>query len=293
MPKSMTGFGMGKAAAGGVQVEVELGSVNRKVFDVRVSLPRSLSVLEPRVRELVQEKISRGNVTATVRVSVSSHANPQGVVVDTGLSKAFIRELRKTAKELGLVDDLKASTLLRLPEVLQCRHLMDDSERVWRLLKRALNQALGALVAMRKMEGAALGTDLNARLKKLRQRMVFLREQAPLVPERYREKLHKRLTDAGLGAECRDETIAREIVIFADRSDISEEIVRLDSHFKQASGLMRSSNPAGRALDFICQEMFREINTIGSKANDARISTEVIQFKTELESVREQVQNIE
>lgn len=293
MLSSMTGFGMGKASAGGMHVEAELGAVNRKVFDVRVSLPRSLSVLEPRVRELVQEKITRGHVTVTVKVSVSGNAGPKAVAVDRLLSKAFIRELRTTAHELGLEDDLKASTLLRLPEVIQCRRLTDDSERVWRLLKRALKQALAELTAMRKAEGSMLASDLSARLAKLKKRVDFLKKQAPVVPERYRKKLQKRLGDAGLAGECRDEAVAREIVLFADRADISEETVRLDSHLSQAAGLMRSGKPAGRTLDFICQEMFREANTIGSKANDGRISTEIIQFKADLERIREQVQNIE
>lgn len=293
MASSMTGFGMGKAAGGGLMVDVEVGSVNRKVFDVRVGLPRSLAVLEPRVREIVQEKISRGSVTVTVRVCASGQADPRGMVVDRALSRAFVRELRRTAGELGLADDLTASALLRLPEVLQYRQATDDSESVWGPLEQALRRALRDLLTMRRTEGAALARDLGARMEKLKKRLASLREVAPLVPERYREKLRRRLTEAGLDGARMDDAVAREIVLFADRSDISEEIVRLDSHVQQVAGLLRSRKPVGRALDFLCQEMFREINTIGSKANDIGIACDVVHFKTEMETVREQVQNIE
>lgn len=291
--RSMTGFGVGEASGAGLKIEVEMSAVNRKQFDVRVGLPRAHVVLEPRVRELIQKGIARGNVTVTVRVSVADGSQLKGISVDRSLSRALLRQLRQTAKELGLADDLTASSLLRLPEVIQCKELSEDSEKVWLLLKKALRQALGELNAMREAEGATLASDLQARLAKLRRRLKALQKLAPLVPARCRVNLHKRLKTAGLGVGQLDEVVAREIALFADRSDISEEIVRLDSHFQQAEQLMGSRKPVGRALDFVCQEMFREINTIGSKGNDARISRQVIHFKTELESVREQVQNIE
>ena len=291
--KSMTGFGAGHATLAGLKVDVELGSVNRKQFDLRVSLPRTLAVLEPRVRELVQSRVARGSLTATVRISVSGRSQLEGVTVDQHLSEVYVKALRRTAKELHLDDDLTASVLLRLPEVIRYREITEDSDKVWKLLKKALGQALNELVAMRQREGASLADDLLKRFDHLTARRASLCTLAPKVPERYRARLAKRLADAGIGTSELDEVIARELVVFVDRADITEELVRLESHFKQAHRLMRTKTPTGRALDFLCQEMFREINTVGSKGNDARISKEVISFKAELEAIREQVQNIE
>jgi uncharacterized protein (TIGR00255 family) len=291
--KSMTGFGAGHASAGGLKVDVELGSVNRKQFDLRVSLPRTLAVLEPRVRERVQSRVARGSLTATVRISVSGRSQLEGVTVDQHLSQVYVKALRQTAKELHLEDDLTASVLLRLPEVIRYREITEDSDKVWRLLKKALSAALAELVDMRKREGASLADDLEARLERLATRRDTLLALAPKVPERYRARLRKRLAEAGVGIGDVDDVVARELVVFVDRADITEELVRLESHFKQARRLLRMKTPAGRSLDFLCQEMFREINTIGSKGNDSRISKEVISFKAELEAIREQVQNIE
>jgi len=290
---SMTGFGTGEHTGSGLTVEVEIGSVNRKQFDVRVALPRSLSVLEPRVREYLGNRVARGSLTATVRVRVSSGSRLKSIAIDEHLSRAFITRLRRTARALQLDDDLSASSLLRLPEVVQYRELTEDSGKVWNVLRRALKQAVGELTAMREREGAALARDLTARFTRLKKRLESIRKQAPRVPERQRRALQKRLREAGCCTGELEAAVAREIVMFAERCDITEEIVRLDSHFAQVDRMLRAKKPVGRALDFVCQELLREINTIGSKANDARISGHVIHFKTELESVREQVQNIE
>lgn len=290
---SMTGYGQGEAAAGGIRVEVELNSVNRKQFDVRVSLPKALLTLESRVYELIHKMISRGYVTGIVRISVSGKTRRGAASVDVDAAGVYVRALRKAAEDLGLKDDLTARALVYLPEVVQYQDLAADTERVWRLLKRALNEAISRLVNMREVEGAALEKDLAVRFERLKQCLDSIRKLAPLVPRKYRKMLEKRLKNAGLKFKADDQVLMKELVLFADRSDISEEIVRLDSHFGQASKLVYSRKPAGRTLDFICQEMFREINTIGSKANNAAISRHVIRFKADLEAIREQVQNVE
>ncbi len=291
--KSMTGFGSGSASSGGLNVEVELGSVNRKQLDIRVSLPRNLSVLEPRIREVVQGKINRGNLNVSIKISSSGQAKDSHISVDKDMSKAYVRELRKVATELKLSDDLKASVLLRLPDVIRYKSAADNTDKVWALLRKALLSALSELVAMRKVEGTVLAVDLKARFAKLAVNLAKLQKIAPTVSKQYGKRLQQRLDDAGLKGEDLTAAVARELIVFVDRADITEELVRLDSHFKQVAGLMRTTKPTGRALDFLCQEMFREINTIGSKGNDTRVSKEVISFKAELESIREQVQNIE
>lgn len=291
--RSMTGYGRGEAAARGIRVEVELNSVNRKQFEVRLNLPRALVPLESRMVELVQSSISRGQVTGGVAVHVAESLKHRSFRIDSMLASSCIAELRRTAGKLELNDDLSASVLLELPGVVTQCCVADDADYVWPVLEKALKGAIRQLVAMRSREGTALGKDLGRRLTVLETCLTGVRSLAPDVTRRYRETLVKRLGQAGLVLDPSDPLLARELAVFADRSDISEEITRLESHLQQARGLMRSSEPAGRTLDFLAQEMFREINTIGSKANEVQITRQVIEFKTELERIREQVQNIE
>lgn len=291
--RSMTGYGRGGAVASGIRVETEINSVNRKQLEVRMNLPRSLSSLESRMVELIQSAVSRGQVSGSVVVQVSEALRQKSLKVDHALAASYVGELRRTAKELGLADDLSASVLLDLPEVVSYCGADQNADAVWPVLGKALKAALKDLVAMRVREGVALGADLLHRLKRLRKLLDCVNTEAPLVTERYRETLRKRLVQAGVNLGDCDPLMIRELAVFADRSDITEEITRLDSHLKQALGLLKAVDPAGRTLDFLSQEMFREINTIGSKANEVRITRHVIEFKTELERFREQVQNIE
>ena len=290
---SMTGYGCGEASAGGIKLDVELSSVNRKQFDVRVSLPRALASLESRIREVVHNSISRGHVTGIVRIGLSSSTRAKGVAVDTALAAAYIRDLRRAACELGLQDDLTARSLTYLQDVIQHEDVLEDTAKIWRLARKALKSALEQLTEMRRTEGAVLEKDMRQRLGALGNRAARIRKLAPNVTAKYRTALRRRLKSAEIDLKDFDERVLKELAIFADRSDISEELVRLESHFEHAAKLMSSGKPSGRGLDFLCQEMFREINTIGSKASDKSISRHVIEFKTELESLREQVQNVE
>jgi len=289
----MTGYGRGEATSGGVEVVVELSSVNRKQFDLRLNMPRSLAALDSQISKLVRAAVSRGCVTGSVRVTVTGKARSGGIRVDMDAATAGVKALRAAAAKLDLADDLKASTLMRLPDVVCFEDVGQDSQKVWPVLKRALREALKQLVAMRLTEGAALEKDLLKRLAKLERRVGQIQRLAPSVPRRYRAALMERLADAKLPVTLSEEQLAKEVAMFADRCSISEELVRLGSHFEQAQQIMERKEPTGRAFDFLCQEFLREINTIGSKANDARLSRHVIAFKTELECVREQVQNIE
>lgn len=290
---SMTGFGRGDAARSGVKVDVELSSVNRKQFDVRISLPRSLSVLESRIYELIHKSVRRGHVQGVVRVVSAGNGNGRRAVVDRAVAAAYISELRNAASDMELEDDLSIRSLLMLPEVVRLESVSDDTEKVWLLLKRALTKAVKELRDMQRHEGQALQKDILARIAKLERRVVQIKKLAPGVVKRYRKLLKQRLANAGVQIGGDSQGLLKEVAVFADRCDISEEITRLDSHFDQARKIIASKDPAGRALDFLCQEMFREINTIGSKANNGSIASHVVLLKTELESVREQVQNVE
>lgn len=291
--RSMTGYGRGTATIGGVKVDVELSSVNRKQFDVRLNLPRSLAALESVMIEIIHGAVSRGHVTGTVSVAVSDRTRQQGCRVDGRLAAAYVRELRELARGLKIADDLGAAALLRLPEVVQYHYAEEDVSVVRPVAEQALRKALAALVRMRGKEGAALARDLSGRFRQLDGRLRLIARLAPGVAERYRGLLIERLQRAGMPNVKEDEAVMRDLALFADRCDISEEITRLESHLHQAGELSKSTEPVGRTLDFLAQEMFREINTIGSKANDIDIVKHVIHFKTELERVREQVQNVE
>jgi len=293
MLRSMTGYGRGEAAAGGIRVEAEVSSVNRKQLDVRLNLPRSLAAFESRLVELVQVSVSRGQVSGGVALHVSSAARRKGARVDRPLASAYVRELREAAMALGLRDDLAASVLLELPDVVRHLDVEQDADDIWPVLRLAFRAALTQLVAMREREGGTLKRDLDLRISRLAKVLMPVRKAAPAVVGKYRVALMDRLQRAGVTVTAGDPQLVKELAVFADRSDISEEITRLESHLKQARGLLSAKEPAGRTLDFLAQEMFREINTIGSKANDVVITRRVIQFKTELERIREQVQNIE
>ena len=290
----MTGRGAAAAAGRLARVEVELSSVNRKQLDVDVGLPRFLAAYESRVLELVQNRLSRGRVTGDVRVTWAEAAQAAGARVDLGLARAAVGALRAAAKKLDLPDDLKASDLLALPGLVALEHGERDLAALWPTVRQALEAALAKLQAMRKKEGAALGRDLRARLGILRKLAREIADRAPGVAETYRANLLRRIAAALPGSDlAADERLLKEVALFADKADVVEELVRLDSHFRQAEDLLKAGGVVGRALDFLVQEMGREINTVGSKANDAEIVRRVVAAKAELERFREQVQNVE
>lgn len=291
--RSMTGYGRGVAAAGGLRVEIRATSINRKQLDVQVNFAREFAELEPRLQAVVRGALSRGRITLLVDVTRSAAVRRQEVRVDEDLAAAYQAALQKATKRLGLPDNVDATFLMGLPEVVQLVPPAQELERVWTIAQRALAAALKALVAMRTREGAALRRDIETRLAGLEKRAAQIATFAPEVSRRYREQLLARLREAGQGDLAADERVIREVALFADRADITEELTRLRSHFAQVRDLLGGREPPGRALDFLAQELFREINTIGSKANATAISHIVVGFKAELEQIREQAQNIE
>ncbi len=290
--KSMTGFGEGTASANGIHVAVEMSSVNRKQLDVNLTLPRNLVALDARIQSLVRQEFSRGRISGVVRVEATDGST--GIVkIDSKLAAQYVDGIRAVAQKLKLTDDLSAATLARLPGLVSVEQDDLDADHVAVALDGAMEKALRGLAKMRAAEGKALATDLRERLALLEEGMKSIHTCSAGVVESYRQKLLQRLAEAGLENLAADERIVKEIALFADRCDISEELTRLKSHLMQARKLLRSAEPVGRTLDFLCQELFREINTVGSKANEIEITRHVVAFKTELERIREQVQNVE
>ncbi|MBN8247675.1 MAG: YicC family protein [Verrucomicrobia bacterium] len=288
----MTGYGRGELVHEGSRVVAELRAVNRRQAEVSVRLPPEMEALEARVRDEVLKAVSRGRVD--VRISAELPAGATGSRLNAPLAEAYVRELRALAARLGIDGDLTLDAVLRCPGLFQTAAGGEEPDALWACVAPALRQALDALNGMRTDEGEALAADLGSRIEAMRTAVARIQAQAPGVLLRYREQMLQRIRAAGLesiGAD--DERVLKEVVLFADRSDINEELTRLQSHFTQFEAARNAREPVGRKLDFLAQEMNREVNTIGSKANDAAIAADVVLLKTELERFREQAQNIE
>ena len=290
--KSMTGYGRGECSRNGMKFTVELNSVNRKQNDISINLPRELVELEPRIRDGINARVSRGRLNVVVAHHLGAKT-AQHIEIDHALAKAYAKAAHRLAKEMKIAEGLTVDALFKTPGVVKITESMIDIEAVWPSVEIALQKALDDLVKMREKEGKFLRDDLAKRLKIIREKIDKIRSQAPEVGKRYQQQLRERIKNAGVEIPIDDERLIKEVVFFADRSDISEELTRLESHLKQFQSSFDSKEPVGRTLDFLVQEMGREVNTMGSKANDATISQLVVQCKAELEKIREQVQNIE
>lgn len=293
--RSMTGFGRAEAAWSHWTFCVEISSVNRRQFDCAMTLPRELNALEAPLVTCIREWIQRGYVKLGLRMAQASGSDPNGLhpKLNLPLARGYLEVLRAAAHDLDLPDRLDARLLTTLPGVLSLDMPVIDSAAVWPAVEKACRAALADLDRMRVREGRKLRHDLKRRVRMLKRVLAVIGRLAPKTPSRYRETLLKRLRHATLPIATDDPALLREVALFADRCDISEERIRLGSHLDQLVGLIDGPEPCGRPLDFLCQECFREINTIGSKSADAAITREVVRFKSELEAVREQAQNIQ
>jgi uncharacterized protein (TIGR00255 family) len=289
---SMTGFGRGSATSETWHATVEINSVNRKQAEVVVQAPRELSELDGRIRKTVLGVVSRGRIQVSINLERGQGALAT-IRVDTILARAFHHAFTELSHAVGQEVLPAAADYLRQPGILNTGGGEIDAEDAWQTIKPALDEALAALATMRETEGSHLKEDLLARLDILAAFVAKITADAPARPIRQRELLAKRLREAGLDLDLSDERVVRELALFADRCDVSEELTRLDSHFTKFREYLDAAEPPGRALDFLCQELFREFNTIGSKANDAGIAQTIVEAKTELEKIREQVQNVE
>ncbi len=292
--KSMTGYGRGECSQDGFKVTVELSSVNRKQSEISVALPREIEMLESQVRDLINRYIARGRLNVRVALHAGTSNFAARMHLNIPLAKAYARELNRLARQLKLPGPVTLDQLARAPGVFQTDEQLVEEEDFWPAVQKALKKALIEMVKMREREGACLAKDLKERVVTMRKATNAIQKHAPTVAKRYREQLIERIKISGLEAPVDgDERLLKEVVYFADRADISEELTRLQSHFQQFEDCLRSREPIGRTLDFLAQEMNREINTIGSKANDSLISRQVVTLKAELERFREQAQNVE
>jgi uncharacterized protein (TIGR00255 family) len=289
--RSMTGYGRGESAQNGSKFTVELNSVNRKQNDVLVSLPREIAELEPRIRDLIHTEVSRGRLTVVVAHHAS--AGSSQLALDRQLARTYFESMIVLQRELGAGGDISIETILRAPGVLRVPEEQVSVDDAWPRIEAALKAALRDLVKMRENEGKHLAKDLIKRLKTLRESVRKIRALQPAVVKRYRTSLHERIQKAGVDLPLDDERLLKEVIFFADKCDITEELTRLESHFAQFAHQLRKNEPVGRTLEFMSQEIAREFNTIGAKANDVEISQLVVTCKAELEKIREQLSNIE
>ncbi len=288
MVKSMTGFGRGRGITASQVVTVELSTVNRKQFDASIWLPREWMSFEVPLLNCLKQSIGRGAVKCAVNVK------PLADGESTDVLAARFKMIKHSAEALGIAIQPSLSDLVALSTATELLPVPEPSNEIWAVVEQATQAALEHLTAMRLHEGERIAMDIRERLGRLHTMFARIREIAPSLPACYCETLQKRIDELMTGGKVLDEGILeREVALFADRCDISEELTRLDAHFAHAETLLTGDAPCGRSLDFLCQEFFREINTTGSKCASNEISHLVIEFKTLLETVREQVQNLE
>lgn len=292
MIKSMTGFGWSGVNELGYEISIELKGVNHRYFDLHTRISRRYSFLEEKIKEELKKKLNRGRLEISINIE-KTNDTVRNIKVDKGLALAYYESLKDLADNLNISSDFKVIDIFRLPDVFNLADDQEDPELVWMVLGKALDEAVDRLVEMRGKEGANLGKDILARNAYILSTVEILEKRAPMVAQEYQDKLRNRIkdmTNAGIVDETR---IIQEAAIFADKASITEEIVRLKSHIKHLDELLDADDAVGRKCDFLVQEMFREINTIASKANDIEMSQIVVDVKAELEKIREQLQNIE
>jgi uncharacterized protein (TIGR00255 family) len=293
MANSMTGFGRGEASGHGYHFTVELKAVNHRFFEVSVRMPRNLNVLEERIRKILQGKIQRGRIDVFVNVK-ENEEKKRLVKVDKDLALSYDKTLKDLALTLKTPYETDIYRLAALPEVFSVEDLETDFELLWEPLSRATAEALNGFMQMRQVEGERLAEDLLNRLHSIREAKDEIAGYSDTVVSDYQSRLRERIQVLlGESAILDEAKLASEVAFFADRVSITEELVRLQSHIDQCQEALKSTEAVGRKLDFLVQEMNREINTIGSKANNLNISQLVVQMKSELEKIREQVQNLE
>ncbi len=292
MIKSMTGFGRGECSDEFRKITVELKSVNHRYLDINIRMPRKLNVFESSVRAAVKERITRGKLDVYVNCEDLAEGEVS-VKYNRAVAVEYLVHLREMAKELSLEDDVRVSSLSRYPDVFSSEEAPLNEEEVLPLIEKALAAALSQLVEVREREGRELQIDLEEKLQHMSESVDKVEERGPQIAAEYRERLDQKVRDLLDNVQIEESRLASEIVIFADKICTDEETVRLRAHIHSMLDTFQTEGDVGRKLDFIAQEMNREANTILSKANDLETSELAIELKTEIEKVREQIQNIE
>ncbi|MEE0945156.1 MAG: YicC/YloC family endoribonuclease [Clostridia bacterium] len=292
MIKSMTGYGRNEAVIDGKKIYCEIKSVNHRYSDYSIKVPRNFGFLEDKIKKVASEKISRGKVDIYVGIEYCESSDRK-IYLNSELAKEYLTALGQMRDELGLRDDISVMNVARLPDIFRAERLEEDEDKLWDAVSSVVRTALDEFTAMREREGERIEKDLTARIEYMRSVAAKVEERSPETVEEYKNKLYSKIKDVLDGKEVDEARVLTEVAIFADKIAVNEETVRLCSHFDEFYKIISSDEPAGRRLDFLIQEINREINTTGSKANDIEISRYVVELKGETEKLREQVQNIE
>ncbi len=292
MIRSMTGFGRSEKVTESCKISVEIKSVNHRYLDLSIKMPKKFNHFEADIRNLLKEDVQRGKVDVFITYEDYSENN-ETLHYNESLAKEYLECFRKMEDDLDITNDVKVSVLARMPEVLTMEEVIEDEESIWNLLSGSIKEAAGQFVESRVKEGEHLKNDLLEKLDHMLDNVDYIEERSPQILEEYRTKLEDKVKELLASSDIDESRILTEVAIFADKICVDEETVRLKSHIDQMKSELTNGGNVGRKLDFIAQEMNREANTILSKANDLEISDHAIVLKTEIEKVREQVQNIE
>lgn len=292
MANSMTGFGLGEYKDDNYYVTVEIKAVNQKFLDINCRFPRKLSFLEDRVRGLVKNILSRGHVEIFVKFETRCSSGVE-LIYDINLAKQYYDVLCKIKEEFSLNTQITHSEIVNFPDVVTTLEAKEDEDVLWNCLKVAVEKALNQLVSMREIEGKQLVSDILMRTNLLETMINDVEKYSDRIVDEYKDKLYARIKDIMNNVDVDEVRLAQEVAIYADKANVTEEIVRFRSHIEQLRNTVNLDIPIGRKLDFIIQEMNRETNTIGSKSSKVEITNLVIDMKSEIEKIREQIQNIE
>lgn len=292
MIKSMTGFGRGHQILNGRDITVEIRSVNHRYYEFSSRLPRSLGYVEEKLKSLLQGRISRGKVEVSVLLS-NVEAADEKITINHEIVKEYIDALRSVKEEFGLNDDLSLSNILRIPDAFTVVKTETDEEQLWEDIRVTAEEALEHFISMRENEGARMKQDILSRLDKIEEWVGVVETRSPQVVEDYRKRLYDKMCEVLSTTNIDEGRILLEAGIFSEKTAVDEETVRLRSHIAQFRSMLESGEPVGRKLDFLVQEMNRETNTIGSKVQDIEVTRIVVDQKSEIEKIREQIQNIE
>jgi len=292
MIKSMTGYGRCEAVLDGKKILCEVKSVNHRFSDYSIKMPRHILFIEDKVRHLASEYITRGKVDIYINIEYFETSDCD-IILNEALAKSYLDALYKLRDTFGLRDDISVNSVARYSDIFKSERKKEDEEKIWNEVSEVLTEALKAFSDMRSREGERIYSDLYARVKYMESVAKEIDVHAPAVVKDYEKRLYDKIKET-LGDRSIDDTrVLTEVAIFADKVAINEEIVRLASHFEEYYSILDGNEPAGRRLDFLIQEINREVNTIGSKANDIEIAKRVVELKGEIEKMREQIQNIE
>jgi uncharacterized protein (TIGR00255 family) len=292
MIKSMTGYGRGSVEEGGRAFQIEVKSVNNRYLDINLRLPRQINALEDNVRKYIASRISRGKIDVYINQEKVSD-DDINITIDEQVASAYFNAFTELKERFSLKDDISISLLAKSNDVIVVERKEEDLEAIWKTLSRALEEAIDMFIDMRGREGLKLSNDISERCEMIKGMVGKIEERSPEIIKEYREKILQRVSEFLKDVEVDQAKLLNEVAFFSDKSNITEEIVRLKSHIEQLKSTLSSKESVGRKLDFIIQEMNRETNTIGSKANDLYITGLVVDMKSELEKIREQIQNIE